>query len=259
MGLFQAAYRTYESQKGLAGIPQQGQETLTPVSHIVQNAHIEITINEEGQFTGASIVPKSEAKTIIPATEESANRVGDNERAHPLSDQLRYLAPYGGKKYEAYQLQLRKWAESDFSHPKTRAVLAYTQKGSSLEDLAAAGIVSLTEDNIPNNGKIEGIEYDKCLIRWRVFPSENAASACWEDPSLFNSFLSFYQNSRQDQERDICVITGLIDVPAVYHPKGVIQTSFGAKLISANDNSGFTYRGRFTEASQSGYVARSVR
>lgn len=259
MGLLQAAYRTYETQAHLAGIPVENQDTLTPVSHMVQNAHIEITLSDSGAFQSARPLAKGEAKTIIPVTEESANRVGDNDRAHPLCDQLRYLAPFGGSKYEAYLAQLTAWAESDCSHSKVRAVLHYIQSHALLSDLAAAGLLTLNEGGIPAGGKIEGTEYAKCLVRWRIVPPPaDASSACWEDVSLFDAFIRYYAKRRGDAARDLCTISGEQDFPAALHPKGVLAGNFGAKLVSANDSSGFTFRGRFhypMEAVTIGYTA----
>ena len=74
MGLLQAGYRTYESRRALAGVPVEGEETLTPVSHMVQNVQIEITLGSDGAFQDAKAVPKENGKTIIPVTEESAGR-----------------------------------------------------------------------------------------------------------------------------------------------------------------------------------------
>ena len=102
MGLLQAAYRTYESYADRAGSLQgEEKEALTPISHIVMNAQIEITLSKEGVFQSARAVPKGENKTIVPATIESANRTS-KFCPHPLCDQLSYLAPYGGDKFEAY-------------------------------------------------------------------------------------------------------------------------------------------------------------
>lgn len=255
MGLLQAAYRTYENQASIAGILVDQQETLIPISHILQNAHIEITLRDDGVFQDAKPVPKAEAKTIIPANEESANRVGDNDKAHLLCDQLRYVSAYGGTKYEAYLAGLTQWAQSEYSHPKVRAVLRYIQGGTILNDLSVAGIVTLDADGKPAGGKIEGTEYGKCLIRWRIVPApDGVSSACWEDPTLFRSFIDYYSALRIQGAQDFCSISGSREVPAQFHPKGVIAANYGAKLISANDSSGFTYRGRFTEARQSGTI-----
>ncbi len=254
MGLLQAAYRTYERQAELAGIPIEGQEPLTPLSHAILNAHIEITLTTDGAFLEASAVPKAEAKTIVPVTEESAGRT-TREAAHPLSDQLQYLSAFGGSKYDAYVQQLQAWAQSPYAHPKVQAVLRYVRNGGILTDLQHAGVLTLDADGKPEKGRIEGIEFEKCLVRWRILPPPpNGSSACWEDPTLFQAYASFYQSQLAQGEQALCVLAGMQDVPVVSHPKGIVAANYGAKLISANDSSGFTYRGRFTEASQAGVV-----
>lgn len=259
MGLLQAAYRTYETQAHLAGIPVENQDTLTPVSHMVQNAHIEITLSDSGAFQSARPLAKGEAKTIIPVTEESASRAGKVIRPHPLCDQLGFLASFDEEKHAAYLAQLTAWAESDCSHSKVRAVLRYIQGDTILSDLAATGILTLNEAGLPAGGKIEGIEYAKCLVRWRIVPPpSDASSACWEDSSLFDAFIRFNGKQRGEIARCLCAISGEQDVPAALHPKGIIAADFGAKLISSNDDSGFTYRGRFNnpvEAVTIGYTA----
>lgn len=254
MGLLQAAYRTYEGIEHLAGRPQEGMEPLCPMSHMIMNAQIEIAILDDGSFSGAKRVPKDENKTIIPVTEKSASRTGDNSCAHPLSDQLRYLAAYGGEKYEAYLENLRAWVQSEYTHPKAEAVLRYVESGTILRDLQTEGVIELSETGLPAAGKIEGSDYGKCLVRWRVLSAaDGASSACWEDPGLFTSYIELNKQNL-GEERALCMITGLSDVPTGSHPKGVVSASFGAKLISANDSSGFTYRGRFMEANQAGSV-----
>lgn len=131
MGLLQAAYRTYETQAARAGVPFAGEkEPLTPLSHMMANAHIEITLNMDGHFQSAVPVPKEDCKTIIPVTVESANRTSKNTKAHPLCDQLRYLAPFGGEKFAAYLEQLNRWTDSPFSQPKLRAIRQYIAAGS---------------------------------------------------------------------------------------------------------------------------------
>lgn len=255
MGLMQAAYRTYESQQHLAGVVSEGQDPLTPIYHAIVNAHIEITITEDGLFLSARPVPDTEKKTIIPVTEDSAGRVGDNDRAHPLADQLRYLAPFGRSKYTVYLSRLSSWALSQYTHPKVKAVFAYITGGMIVRDLGAAGIVELDEHELPADGKVGGTEYAKCLVRWRVTSSgEDDVFACWEDRSLFSAYIDYQSSLLGEKERELCVISGSMDIAATSHPKGVLAANFGAKLISANDSSGFTYRGRFTDAKQAGTV-----
>lgn len=251
MGLLQWACETYDHNAHLAGVTEAGREPLTPVSHQIQNAQIDL--NDDGTFLSARKVPKEENRTIIPVTEVSASRTSKSV-PHPLCDQLFYLAAYGGEKFEDYVTQLTAWVDAA-PHPKTQAVLRYIQGGTILTDLLTAGILALDTAGKPTNGKIEGMMYDKCLVRWQVFPTpEGVSPACWKDQTLFDNFSAYYA-AHQPGGTEFCLITGQPGVPAANHPKGIVSASFGAKLISANDSLGFTYRGRFTEARQSGSVS----
>jgi CRISPR-associated protein Csd1 len=51
------------------------------------------------------------------------------------------------------------------------------------------------------------------------------------------------------------MVSGEISAPAKQHPKGIVPINGNAKLISANDSSGFTYRGRFTDEEQAAAVS----
>jgi len=252
VSVMQAAYRTYEVQAHMAGkVEADNKEPLTPVSHSIQNAHIEIVLSNEGVFQRAYPVSKDQSKTIIPVTIESANRTGDNIKAHPLCDQLRYIAPFGDDKFNEYLTNLEQWADSVCSHPKVHAILTYIKGKSIVKDLAESGVIKLDEMGNPSSGKIEGTEYKKCLVRWRVTPApEGIPSACWEDTTLYESYISYYASKLVKLKKDVCFITGQTDVVCDMHPKGVIASNYGAKLASANDNTGFTYRGRFTSADQ---------
>jgi CRISPR-associated protein Csd1 len=54
-----------------------------------------------------------------------------------------------------------------------------------------------------------------------------------------------------DAKRGVDLVTGYDDVPlATKHPRGVRWPGDGAKLISSNDNEGFTFRGRFESAEE---------
>lgn len=248
MGLMQKAVATYDNFASLAGLPIKNHATLTPISHILQNVQLEIAVHSDGTFAVASA---ADEKTVIPATEKSANRTGDNTEAHPLSDQLRYVAPFGGGKYEAYIKGLSDWVSSPFRHPKLEAVLKYAKGGSIVEDLANAGLIELE----PNGEPAE--KYRKLMIRWRVL-GFGEPTACWEDDELFRLFHEYYQSTFGGESTELCMISGEMEVPAKFNPKGIVASAYGAKLISANDSSGFTYRGRFDkprEAATIGYQA----
>ena len=235
-----------------------GTEPLTPVSHILQNAQLEITLTDEGKFLSAAAVAKEDSSTIIPATEESAGRTSRPE-PHPLCDQLAYLAPSDDKKHEAYLALLAAWAESPYSHPLVRAVLTYVRSGTILSDLERERIIVRNADGSLGSGKLAGTDYAKCLVRWRMIPApDEEKSESYRNPVLFEKWASFYNDLRVGQPHGICQISGEEDVLCQSHPKGTLSSAYGAKLISANDSANFTYRGRFAtpEAAVSvGYTA----
>jgi len=239
-----------------------------PISHTVQQAHIEITIDGHGNFLRANAVHKEE--TILPATEDSAGRTS-GEAPHPLSDKVQYCAAdypkYGGRKkcyYTGYREQLSRWCESRFSHPKARAVLEYISKGTVVADLVREKILQLDSNGIlltsweadtptPDifkNLTAKNGERDQgdALIRWRVEARGDSLSATWEDHSLMDAWIGY--DASQNQARGLCMVTGKDSLLATNHPKRLRHGADGAKLISSNDKVGFTFLGRFTQAEQ---------
>lgn len=116
MGLFQKAVETYDAHSSLVGKAFDNRQVLVPVSHILARADLEIALETDGRFASARAVDKEEPKIPIPATEESAGRTSA-ACAHPLCDQLCYLAPYDNVKHTLYVDQLTAWASSPYSHP----------------------------------------------------------------------------------------------------------------------------------------------
>lgn len=241
MGLMQRAVETYGCLQS-----QMKDHMLAPVSHMITRADLEITINEKGKFRSASAVEKEEAKIIIPATESSSGRTS-GICAHPLCDQLCYLAEYHKEKHTDYVTKLEKWAHSEESHPKLLPILTYVQGGTILSDLERCGLIKCNPQ-----GKLEDETKDgKRLVRWRVVGLDDGTpDACWEDTTLFDSFIRFYQKEHSADPKCICMISGKESRRAQQHPKGVIPINGNAKLISSNDTSNFTYRGRFTSEEQ---------
>ena len=245
MGLMEQAYDTYRAmEKRYAGIYGEATEPLVPISHQIINADIEITLNEAGNLLNARMVAKENAAIIAPVTEQSSGRTGDTTCAHPLCDQIRFLTPQYPQKYEAYLTQLHQWENSPYSHPKLHAIARYVEKGSILKDLAGYGLITLDEDGFPIK--------EKQVVCWRVESGEaDETSACWKDRSLFQAFIDYYASTKQEAPV-FCMVSGTYAVPASQHPKKIINfnSCANAKLVSANDTSGFTYRGRFTADAQ---------
>ena len=269
MNWIETLYRTYESCAASVG-NENDKIPLVPVAHVVQKTHIEITINQDGVFQGAKVAPLI---TVIPCSEASAGRT-NAPVAHPLADQLKYVASdffeLTGEKlkkkdcnphYQSYFEALSAWANSNHSHPKIRAVLKYLKLGNGkvLHDLCHAGIYPLNDEGLIQKkwqGHKDAVPpiYDSTktypapwdiFIRWIVtIPDEPEVRTFW-DKSVWDSWLAFYLSG--PSTIGLCYATGNEVRLASQHPKKIRSIADGSKLISSNDSSGFTFRGRFTD------------
>ena len=266
MSWIQKLYETYDQ---CAGDPEftGDDKPLVPISHITQQAHIEIVIDDQGNFRRASVIPKEE--TLLPATEKSAGR-SSGEAPHPLCDKIHYCAAdypeYGGQKppySDGYITQLTQWCNSEFSHPKIKAVLKYVRKGTVVSDLVRENVLHLEDEKLltvweDNSSEPDLFKYltkkagvidqGDALVRWRVETAGVPLSATWEDQELMKAWSNFY--TVQKTARGMCLVTGEEKLLAEQHPARLRHGGDKAKLISSNDKSGFTFRGRFIDASQ---------
>ncbi len=265
MSWIQKLYDTYEQ---CAGLPQFANHPLLPISHTIQQAHVEITLDGNGNFRRAQVIPKIEI--TLPATEKSAARTS-GESPHPLCDKVQYCASdypkHGGKKksyYLSYIEQLTNWTKSSFSHPKAKAVLDYVRKGTIVADLVREKVLCVDDDGVllsatkPDQPTPEIFKYltakegkrdqGDAFIRWRVEKPGDLIPETWEDQSLMEAWIGF--DASQNQAEGFCMVTGQSMVLAQSHPKRLRHGGDGAKLISSNDLSGFTFLGRFTDADQ---------
>ena len=254
MSWTQELYKVYERYYGL----DDGEKLLLPVSHAVRNAQIEISISQEGCFASArKIDDKIEGQTVIPVTEDSGTR-SSGIAPHPLEDKLFYIAGdykqyAAGKKadnttaYESYLDQLAKWKNSSHSCLAVEAVYNYLSKGTVISDLIQASVLVLDEKTgkLKETEKIQGIAQEDSFVRFRVeYEDLFLESRLWKDSELYQKFIDFY--AEQAGEKQLCYATGEI-VPCTYkHPAQIRNSGDKAKLISANDESGFSYRGRFS-------------
>ena len=232
---------------------------MLPVAHSTANAQIEIMIDLEGNFKGAKAVEKTDAVTIIPATEDSATR-SSGICAMPFADKLVYIAgdysTYAdGKKadnsgyFTNYMNQLRKWMAGEYSHPFVKALYLYLDKKCLIDDLVKADVIKLNDTNgkFKEKEKIAGIAQEDAFVRIKIQTADTVIET-WKDKSLQESFISF--NSSLMGRKQLCYASGE-EIPATYkHPSKIRNSGDKAKIISTNDESGFTYRGRFADKEQ---------
>ncbi|MEW6287086.1 MAG: type I-C CRISPR-associated protein Cas8c/Csd1 [Chloroflexota bacterium] len=278
MNWIQNLYETYENCQNMIGVIEEDQEgkeqvPLLPICHTTQKAQIEITLDSQGKFRRARVVGKDEARTIIPCTEKSAGGRTSGIAPHPLCDKLQYLAAdykkYGGEKdhyFEFYMELLSNWVKSG-APAKVRAIYEYVRKGNVIGDLVANRVLFVDQDgklyierpvvkdkNAPKDifdllpggidektGKIKSWQAD-AFVRWRV-EGDDAMAEIWNDPEVIRSWIDYYSATKQT--KSLCYVTGTENFIADLHPAKIRNDGDKAKLISSNDQSNFTYRGRF--------------
>lgn len=139
---------------------------------------------------------------------------------------------------------MKLWNDSVYTDEKVNAVYQYVSKKCMIQDLCKAGVVVLDSGKFSKE-KIAGKTYDKCIVRFKVL-GESKQPNCWQDKTLMTKYQQYYKFRIEENGRnDICYLTGEKDVISDNHPKGILPASYGAKLISANDSTDFTFRGRF--------------
>jgi len=280
-------YETYQSNLGRVGdveIKQNGQEyTLLPVSHTTQNAHIEVLVTEGGEFHSARVVEKQDASTLIPCTEDSASRAGAKIAPYPLHDKLSYVAgdyvAYGGaiKKEEPFSYyikQLGEWAESPYATNKVKSIFAYLRKGRLIRDLSKHPHRILLVDrndrlveqwdkqleeqhgDKPQLFSVVAGEQSSAFVRFNVYSPDKILTPVWQDPEMYESFIRFY--SAQLGGEDYCYVTGAMLPATDKHANKIRNAADKAKLISSNDSSGFTYRGRFKGSDDAASISYEV-
>lgn len=287
MNWIEALYHTYNNCISEVGVIKEGSdELLLPLSHTTQNANIEVTLDQHSRFVSAKIIPKKQQKTLVPCTEQSGGRAGSKPTSHPLCDKLQYVAGdflnFGGvvtsgfsgepsAPHQEYLALLKRWLESH-PHPKVKILFDYISKNSLVRDLVSYKLIPTVSNSNGescfltewDNKEVEPPEIFASLpatstpqdsfIRWRVeIPGDPCPNLC-EDPSVWNSWSEHYKTTQD--AAGLCYVTGQHEPLAIQHPAKLRHAADKAKLISSNDGSGFTFRGRFTDPS--GIEAASV-
>ncbi|MDD3335352.1 MAG: type I-C CRISPR-associated protein Cas8c/Csd1 [Eubacteriales bacterium] len=268
----------YDQQAAIGMVSKavEDQPMLLPLYHVEMQAQIEITIDEKSNFLSARVIQnKKDRLTVIPCTEKSASRTSGVE-AMPLFDKLIYIAgdyaqyspvepKHGQDAYNAYEHSLAQWCEFEDGHPDSRAWLAYIRKKNVIGDLVACGLLRLNEEGkVPEKWSGEGKPeiYSAiptapldAFVRFRVARREGE-SRVWMNPEVQNAFVN-YQNHIEGR-MGLCCATGKALSLATSHPKYIRYGGDGAKLISSNDKSGFTFRGRFDTAEEAVTIGRET-
>jgi CRISPR-associated protein Csd1 len=250
-------------------------------------AHIEVVIDDQGNFRRAKVLEnKAEQKTLIPCTEESGGRSGKKPKNHPLCDKLQYIAGdfvrFGGnvtsgfadkpsEPYDNFLDTLGKWKESGFSHPMVTAIHKYLKRGTVVSDLVSASILPTVSNGMAVLKSFEGDKKSApsifrilpqgqvpmdAFVRFRI-EGDLTETATWDSATLKESWISFYKSLLKME--GFCAVTGEEKVKlADSHPAKLRHDADKAKLISSNDSTGYTFRGKFSTAEQAAGVSFEV-
>jgi len=250
MGLFQNLIQTYEKSSdavGVVKIEEDGsaneKKTLLPVCHMTFKSEICVTIDKWGKFVNA-IRDNKEITIVIPCTESSSGR-SSGIAAHPLCDQIDYVAGINDEKTKAYLSELKSWKENII---ELNAIHTYVEGKTIINDLSNNGIFkdseyqSEKEDNTEK--QIDNEKIRKIGIRFSVIVDGDIINV-WESKDLRNFWISRLNNRTSS---DFDYLSGKdIRQKATQHPKNINSKTGNAKLLSCNDSSGFTFRGRFAK------------
>lgn len=282
MSWIKKLYETYERN---AGYEPDGSELLMPICHTTQQVQIEIVLDADGAFKRAAVLDKNACNTMIPCSEESGGRAGSKPAHHPLCDKLQYVAAdfldFGGdvtsgfakqpvEPYQKFWAALQAWAASDYGHPKLNAILRYVGHGHIVSDLMHAGVLQPdTEGKILKKWSGEKEQTpaifkviqatqtpDEAFVRWRVEELGNPVSSTWQDGALIEAWVKYYQYRKT--KRGYCMVTGEDKALSLQHPAKLRHGGDKAKLISSNDTTGYTFRGRFLDSDEAASVGFEV-
>lgn len=258
--------QTYDNSPQLQGKLDSGEDEnsipLLLVGQSTQNAHVEVLLNNQAEMASARVITDKPSRvTLMPCTEDSIGRTGTKIAPHPLHDKLQYVAKqykaYGGTKgegFDKYFEQLDAWCTSQHAHPKVRVVRDYLQKGTLISDLISHGVMLQSEGKLitkptaeqrkqyPLFSLVSG-DQTETFVRFAVHLPGDPNDVLWLDNTVIESFNKWQESL--ESGRGLCYVTGEEKRLSVSHPAKIRNTGDKAKLISANDTSGFTYRGRF--------------
>lgn len=229
----------------------------TPMFHTTNNASVTITLDGNGNFIKATVVEKKDNAqiTVMPCTESCAARTNGAD-AYPLCDKFEYIAKEG-EKHKRYVNLLKSWAESEFSIKKIKSVYHY-----------------ISADTLSSDLKKSGIEQVSDFIRWEVQIPGDVNSCLWKDENVYKSWIEFYNSEafneycrtfldEKEQEKKVrkvglSYIDGADTKIAAYHPAKIRNAGSSAKIVSSNDTSNYTFRGRFVTDNEACQISSDV-
>ena len=185
MSWMQKLYRTYNEIEKNPNLSDLEKEKLAPLWHSPQTAHIQITLDGDGNFLGAKVLTDKPI-IMLPVTESSEGRTS-GLAPHALADSLQYIAKDLGLTYQKevitetegkngkrkktkskhedlifnlYAEQLDKWCAA-IDNKKVLSIQKYVHKGTVLTDLIKEKVIPVDDNGELLTNWIEREDKDK--------------------------------------------------------------------------------------------------
>lgn len=238
MSLWSNLLQTYDAVQAATGISSaendgapDARKTLLPVYHTTMKTQLLVEIDYNAQLRGIEKDNKP-FDIIIPCTEQSAGRSGRNPKPHPLCDQLQYVdSAYDVDKHREYMEQLDEWKGDNV---KLNAIYRYLAEHSVIDDARAQGV------------DIQSEKDSKIGVRFSVMvPGGDHVPHTWQDPEIRDLWIAHQEHQGKRLGTDM--LGAELYVPSSNFPKNIVSVNGNAKLISANDATNFTFRGRYVD------------
>lgn len=273
MTLLSDLFNVYEANIDKTTVEDQ-KFPLIPLGYTATTAHIMVGLNRNGQFIQAEVCEPRQS-VMVPCTIESAGR-SSGVTPHPLHDKLTYVAgdsqdygmslrntKTGQTSFQVYLAQLQAWVESEYADQNVKAIYHYIKQRTLIKDLVAVNVLYADAENVlvdkwPGDSKdpakneifrvVPGKQTD-AFIYFKVLDADENRE------SISRSWAAYYLHYLEEHgEKGLDYVTGELMALTTNHARDIRYGGDGAKLISSNDTSGFTYRGRFLSAEQAATV-----
>lgn len=240
MSLWSNLIQTYDAIQSVAGQEEatdNGEEgvgnVLLPLNCTILKTQICVTIDSDGELIRIEKGAKPK-QIVIPCSEQSSGRTS-KPVPHPLCDQLQYLdREIGGEKVDLYLDQLSRWKADNVY---LNAIYWYVLKHSISEDAKQYGTDLLEKDN---KGRFKD---EKTGVRFAVEVPGGGDPHVENSDEIRKLWRTYLRKNVDQNGRDMLGLPFVSQ--AANFPKNIVKTAANSKLVSANDNVNFTFRGRF--------------
>ncbi len=216
-------------------------KVLLPIWHILIRPNYIVTIREDGSFFKVDNISSKNKNSkdflvIAPCTDNSEGRSGRGaiNFPHPLFDQVKYLSsPQYSDNLSNWLKFLNEKPQHNYAYRMLNAVYRYVQSKTLKIDIPEAK--------------------EESVICFCVNIEGENENRLWLLPQIWEAWIDYQQTcilSTDTDRMDICYIEGKRLPYTEKHPKTIYRFAGNAKLISGNDTSNFTFRGRYDKASQ---------